>query len=86
MNLFLVRHGMVRFNQYDGVNREPDPSCEWITEKGDTPLLPQGRTQAMLTGKKLAAVDFDAILVSPFMRTVMTAAEIARQQKKKKSR
>lgn len=74
---------MVVFNQHDGKNREPDPSFEWITEKGETPLLPQGKLQAMLTGKKLAAVNFDAILVSPFMRTVMTAAEIARQQNNK---
>ncbi len=84
MNLFLVRHGMVVFNQHDGLKRLEDPSSEWITEKGGTPLLAQGRMQAVLTGKKLAAVDFDAIYVSPLMRTVMTAAEIARQQKTRK--
>ena len=80
MNVFLVRHGLARNNMPDPSQCPYDPVFEEIEVAGDTSLSPQGELQATLTGKRLSKIRFDAALVSPFHRTLSTAAGILREQ------
>lgn len=81
MHLYLVRHGLARHNLEDPDSCPYDPAFEAV-EKYDHSLTPQGERQADLTGRRLAGVDFDCVLVSPFHRTLSTCAGILRHQKR----
>lgn len=80
MNLYFVRHGLARHNLENPDSFPVDPVFAGI-ERYDTSLAPLGEEQAVLCGKRLSKIRFDAILVSPMHRTLSTAAGIARQLK-----
>lgn len=79
MELYLVRHGLSRHNLENPAECPYDPLFDEI-EDHDPSLTPQGEIQADLTGQRLKQVQFDAVLVSPFHRTLSTAAGILRHQ------
>lgn len=82
MTVFIVRHAMAGHNvaQKNFPGSRPDPLKDYISDYDGAPLIPCGIAQATLTGRRLSSVKMDAILCSPAVRAVMTAAEIARFQ------
>ena len=72
--LHLLRHSSVSYVKSDGkVVDKPD----------EVPLTEDGIERAIATGKKLANIDFDQIVVSGLRRTVETAELVAAQNNQK---
>ena len=82
MTLYLIRHAEARHNLPDPAACPYDPRFEPY-EHRDHSLTPQGERQADLTGRLLRELHFDAALVSPYHRTIATAAAIMRYQRNK---
>ncbi len=81
MDVYLVRHGQARHNLPDPDSCPFDPAFASI-EARDHSLTETGQMQADLTGRRLSGVDFDAVLCSPFHRTLSTCAGILQHQKR----
>lgn len=79
MTLYLVRHAEARHNLPDPASCPFDPAFA-AYEHRDHSLTPEGERQADLTGRLLSTVSLDAVLVSPYHRTLSTAAAILRHQ------
>ena len=67
MNLFLIRHAQSHNNAVPDRERVPDPA-----------LTVLGEEQAELTAELCRSLELTRILTSPFLRTLQTAAPIAR--------
>ncbi|MBQ2826092.1 MAG: histidine phosphatase family protein [Clostridia bacterium] len=80
MKVYLVRHAQSRQNVGDPENHPFRPEVAQY-EDGDVSLTAKGHQQADLTGRRLASIDFDAILCGPLHRHIATANGIIRYQK-----
>ena len=80
MKVYLVRHAQSRQNVGDPENHPFRPEVAQY-EDGDVSLTEKGHQQADLTGRRLASIDFDAILCGPLHRHIATANGIIRYQK-----
>ncbi|MBP5236227.1 MAG: histidine phosphatase family protein [Clostridia bacterium] len=84
MKVYLVRHGESRQNVDDTENHpyrpEVEPYENWTYN--DWSLTKHGERQADLVGRRLASVDFDAIMCGPLHRQIATAYGIIRHQKR----
>ncbi|MBR6558231.1 MAG: histidine phosphatase family protein [Clostridia bacterium] len=80
MKVYLVRHAQSRQNVGDPENHPFRPEVAQY-EDGDFSLTEKGHQQADLTGRRLASIDFDAILCGPLHRHIATANGIIRYQK-----
>ena len=85
MELYIVRHGIAKSNLKETARYVPNPAYESLTDIDDSLLTPKGEVQANLTGMRLAKVNFDAVLTSPILRAVQTAAGIVRHQQEDKT-
>lgn len=75
MQIYLVRTAQAKSNL-------DNPAPEFAEYKDiDLSLTELGQKQADLTGKRLASVEFDAILTSPLLHHLATANGIIRYQK-----
>lgn len=76
LELYLIRHGESKGN----VPRDSEVIS--VKEAFDPSLTEKGIAQAKLAGEHLKDVDFDVIYSSALQRTVHTASEIIKRQKK----
>jgi len=67
--MILIRHGQSEFNVVYGATRQ-DPGIE------DPSLTEMGREQARALGPALKTLEIDRLLVSPYTRTLETAAHV----------
>lgn len=67
--MILIRHGQSEFNVHFGRTRQ-DPGIR------DAPLTPFGTAQARIAGQRLASLGVTRLVVSPYTRTLQTAAAI----------
>lgn len=65
MDVYLTRHGRTQWNAQGRMQG-----------RLDSPLLPEGRVQALALGESLRSVPFDVVYVSPSGRTLSTAGYI----------